>query len=110
MSTPEGRTKALIDALLLKHKIYPAKDAGAFPRDASGWYFKPVQSMMSVKGIPDYIGNYRCQFFGIEAKAPGKKPTGFQDLQIQAIRTAGSPCFVVDGEESLRQFEEWLNI
>ena len=107
--TPEGKIKAAIDALLMKYKIYSAAKAGAFPANAMGWVFKPVQgSAFGVSGIPDFIGHYRGRFWAIEAKAPGKKPTGFQALQIAAIRCSGGAVFVIDGEESLKEFETWL--
>ena len=108
MSTPEGLTKAAIKALLLDYKIYPASKAGAFPEDAEGWAYMPVGGQGGVSGIPDFVGAYRGRFWAIEAKAPGKRPSGFQLLQIQAIQKSGAACFVVDGEESLKEFEEWL--
>ena len=109
MSTPEGPVKKITKELLLKYKIHPAKDAGAFPDDAEGWYFMPGQSGYGVSGIPDFLGHYRGRFWAIEAKAPKKKPTGFQEKQIQAIRKSGAVCFVVDGAESLKVVEEWFN-
>ena len=110
MSTPEGKVKAAIDALLVKYKIYSASKAGAFPADAAGWTFKPVQgSAFGVSGIPDYLGFYRGFGFAVEAKAPGKKPSGFQALQLAAIKASGGAVFVIDGDESLKAFEEWLD-
>ena len=107
--TPEGKVNAAIDALLVKYKIYSAAKAGAFPADAEGWYYKPVQgSAFGVSGIPDYIFFYRGLGGAIEAKAPGKKPTGFQALQIAAIAASGGAVFVIDGEESLKVFETWV--
>ncbi len=106
--TPEGLVKDLVGRCLETHGIFPAKKAGAFPESASGWFYMPVQHM-SVKGIPDFIGTYKTRFFAVETKAPGKKPTGFQALQIAAIRQAGGAVFVVDGEESLKEFEAWLH-
>jgi len=108
--TPEGRVKAAIDALLARYKIYSASRAGAFPTNAEGWYYKPVQgSAFGVSGIPDYIFFYKGLGGAIEAKAPGKKPTGFQALQLSAIKASGGAVFVIDGEESLKVFEEWLD-
>jgi hypothetical protein len=48
-------------------------------------------------------------FFAIEAKAPKKKPTGFQALQIDAIRQGGGRVFVIDGPQGLKEFESWLD-
>jgi hypothetical protein len=111
--TPEGKVKAKIDKLIAKYRIYQAKDAGTgpdqgLPADAVGWYYMASANGYGVKGIPDYIGHYKGWFFGVEAKAPGKKPTGFQALQIKAIASSGGAVFVVDGEESLSEFERWL--
>lgn len=106
--TPEGKVKDLTRKLLAEYDIKPASQAGAFISGA-GWYYFAVQGMMSVKGIPDIVGQYKGRFFGLEIKAPGKKPTGFQALQIEAIRCTGGACFVVDGAESLKVFEGWLN-
>jgi penicillin-binding protein-related factor A (putative recombinase) len=63
---------------------------------------------MSVRGIPDFIGHYRGKFFAVEAKAPGKKPTGFQALQIAAIKASGGAVFVVSDRESLGVLQDWL--
>jgi len=107
--TPEGLTKSLIRDLLKKYKIYRASKAGAFPEDAEGWYYMPMGGYGGVSGIPDFVGCYRGRFWAIEAKAPKKTPTGFQEKQIQAIRNSGAVCFVVDGAESLKLFQEWLD-
>ena len=107
MSTPESKTKALARALLAKYDIQPASKAGTF-ESAAGWYYFAVQGMMSVKGVPDIIGHYRGRFFGLELKALGKVPSGFQKLQIDAISVSGGAVFVVDGPETLKEFEEWL--
>lgn len=106
--TPEGEVKKKIKALLAEYKIYPASKAGDFPADARGWYYMPHQGALGVTGIPDFLGHYLGRFFAIEAKASGKKPTGFQALQIAAIDTSGGTVFVVDGPESLKTFEGWL--
>jgi len=107
MSTPESKTKSLARDLLARYDIQPASKAGTF-KQAAGWYYFAVQGMMSVRGIPDIIGQYRGIFFGVELKALGKKATGFQKLQIDAISCAGGACFVVDGPETLKDFESWL--
>jgi len=107
--TEESKIKKLVRELLLKYDIQPASKAGTFT-SAAGWYFWAASSGFGTKGVPDAIGHYHGRFFGIETKAPGKKPTGFQLLQIEALRASGVEVFVVDGEESLRKFEEWLEL
>ena len=107
-STPENAVKRQIVQLLARYDIQPAAKAGTFTT-AAGWFYAAVQGPLSVRGIPDFIGHYRGRFWAIEAKAPGKKPTGFQALQLSAIKASGGAVFVIDGEESLKEFEEWLD-
>ena len=107
MSTPEGAVKKIIVELLRKYNVVPASRSGVNSK-CDGWYYFAVQGMLSVKGVPDIVGHYRGLFFAVEAKAPGKKPTGFQALQIAAIKQSGGFVCVVDGPESLKIFEEWL--
>jgi hypothetical protein len=109
MSTPEGQVKDRVKELLAEFKIIPAKSVGKkhMPK-FFGWYFMPVKNMLGVAGVPDVIGHYRGHFFSIETKAPGKKPTGLQALQIELIRNSGGKVFVVDGEISLRKVQTWL--
>ena len=104
----ERKVKENVKKLLAMFGISPASKAGAFPEDSYGWYFMPAQSGMGVSGIPDFIGKYKGRFFAVETKAPGKKPTGFQKLQIDAINTTPGPCFVIDGD--VAELEEWLKI
>jgi hypothetical protein len=105
--TPEGKVKDDLKKLLMSYGIFPASKAGAFQEPLCfGWYYMPVGGMGSVAGIPDFLGFYKGMFWAVETKAPGKKPTGFQKLQIEAIRMAGGPCFVIDGK--FEEFERWL--
>lgn len=104
--TPEGEVKDQVKECLKAHGIFSAMDAGNFPEDAQGWYFMPSQNGLGASGIPDFIGHHQGRFFGIETKAPSKKPTGFQTLQIAAIRAAGGTVFVIDGD--LTELETWL--
>lgn len=57
----------------------------------------------------DCLGCYNGMFFAIEFKAPGKKPTPRQSLCIQQMQEAGAAVFIVDGEDSLKTFEGWLD-
>jgi len=105
--TPEGRVKAKVQKILLSRGIFPASKAGVFPEDSKGWYYMPGQSVYATKGVPDFIGHYQGRFWGVETKAPGKKPTGFQALQIASIRQSGGAVFVIDGDTT--EFETWLD-
>lgn len=84
-ATAEGRVKASIDKVLDGY------------RRAGLWYFKPVSAGYGAHGIPDYIGCFFGQMFVIEAKAPGRKPTQLQLLQMSLIDNAGGKVFVIDG-------------
>ena len=105
--TPEGITKRLIYALLAEYDILSAAKAGTFEK-ADGYWYPAVQGAMSIGGLPDVVGHYLGMFFAIEAKALGKKPSGLQALQISAIASSGGAVFVVDGEATLKAFQEWL--
>jgi len=89
--TPEGKTKAKVKALLKKYGV---------------WSFAPVSNGMGVHGIPDFVGVYKGLSVMVECKAPGKKPTPRQEIQIAAIRAAGGTVFVIDGDTCL--LETWL--
>ena len=104
--TPEGRVKDQVKKLLATYGIQPASKAGTF-ESASGWYYMPVQSGYGVR-VLDFIGHYLGIFWSIETKKFGGTPVGFQALQISAIRSSGGAVFVVDGPETLREFENWL--
>lgn len=105
--TPEGKVKDKVKKVLEARGIFPASKAGVFPEDSKGWFFMPSQNGMGVKGIPDIMGHYRGRFFAVETKAPGKKPSGFQALQISSMRQSGAAVFVVDGDNT--EFEAWLD-
>ena len=97
--TPEGKIKEQVKALLKKHNV---------------WYYMPVSLGMGKHGVPDFVccANSEVEsglFFTIETKAPGKKPTALQEKCMAEIRQAGGMTFIVDGEESLKKVEEWLN-
>ena len=59
MTTPEGKVKAAIKAVL--------KRVGAY-------YHMPVQNGMGAPSL-DFVCCYKGRFVAIEAKAPGEKPT-----------------------------------
>ena len=104
--TPEGRVKKLINECLEQYKILNAKDAGMVG-DFDGWYFMPKP--WGVDGISDFVGHYFGFFFSLEAKRPGKAPSGFQLLQNDTIKQTGGANFIIDGEHSLNTFKRWLD-
>lgn len=92
--TPEGKIKQKVSAYL---------------KSIDGlWYFMPVPGGYGVSTI-DYLGCYHGAFFGIETKAPGKKPTDRQEYIMEAIRNAGGKVFVIDDVHFLH-FKEWIGL
>ena len=105
--TPEGLIKARTKKLLAAHDCISASEVGK-TKGGAGWYYMPVQAGLGVKGVPDFIGCYKGKFFSIETKAPGKRPTDLQAMQIDLIRVARGLCFVIDGDAGLEMLGAWL--
>lgn len=91
--TPEGKVKAAVNKLLDRYK--------------SLYRFMPVPGGFGASSL-DYLLCVNGRFLAIETKAPGKKPTDRQKMVIGQIRRAGGTCFVIDGDEGLKQLEEYL--
>lgn len=90
-TTPEGKVKKTVSALL---------------RSVPGlYYFMPVPSGYGESTL-DYLGCYRGQFFAIETKARGKKPTDRQNMMISRMQQAGGKVFVIDGD--LTELQQWI--
>lgn len=82
--TPEGKVKRAISRAIADYKrVYK---------------FMPVPSGYGPSSL-DYLLCVQGMFVGIEAKAPGKKPTARQKACIEAIRRAGGTAFVIDSED-----------
>ena len=99
-STPEGRVKKDVKALLDK---YEALHTWPVP----GGY---GESML------DCVGASKGRYFEIETKAPGQHPTPRQQYRIDRIREKGGTVFVVgesvendpDTWSGMVELEEWL--
>jgi hypothetical protein len=106
--TPEGNVKEAVKKILAEFGVAAAAKVGGLNK-GNGWYFMPGQNQYGVSGIPDFVGHVNGYFFAIETKAPGKKPTGLQALQLATIAHTGAKAFVVDGSEgSLAQLRTFL--
>ena len=92
MSTPEGKLKAKVKALLKEHGAY--------------WHC-PVQNGMGSPSL-DFVCCHRGLYFAIETKAGNKKPTPRQETTISQIRDAQGLAFVVNEVEGLESLREWL--
>ena len=93
--TPEGKVKDKVKKLL--------KEAGVY-------YHMPVQNGMGAPTL-DFVGCHQGNFFAIETKAPGKKPTARQEQTIAEMRRSMAAVFVVDGtEETIAPLRAWLAV
>jgi len=81
--TPEGKVKAAVKKWL--------KSQGAY-------FFMPVQSGYGVATL-DFLVCLNGNFYAIETKAPGKKPTPRQWLIMEEINAAGGRAFWADSVE-----------
>jgi hypothetical protein len=91
VSTPEGKVKSQVKDVLKKYAAY--------------WHC-PVQNGMGAPTL-DFVGCHFGEFFAIETKAPGKKPTPRQELTMDEMKKAAAKVFVIDGDTS--ELEEWLS-
>jgi hypothetical protein len=92
--TTEGKVKDAVKKVFAKygHELY---------------HFWPVQNGMGKPGLDAHCC-FRGEAFFVETKAPGKKPTPRQQVTIDEIAEANGRVFVVDGPESLKPLEQWL--
>jgi len=82
--TPEGKIKAAIGKVLAS---YP-----------DSYVFMPVPYGYGASTV-DYLICHYGMFIGIEAKAPGQKPTTRQRMILREIEDAGGAAFVIDSLE-----------
>jgi hypothetical protein len=85
-TTPEAKVKAKITRAL------EALQAKGFPV----YYHMPVQNGMG-KPTLDFICCFNGNYLGIEAKAPGQKPTDRQYATFAEINAAGGTTIAYDG-------------
>lgn len=71
------------------------------------FYFKVHGGYFQKKGLPDLIGCDRGRFFGIELKAPGKRPVPLQRYILSLITKAGGIAGYAD---SLEAFVKLIDI
>lgn len=100
--TPEGKLKQQVKKLLEGNGFWRA--GSAKPADVQGWFYMPVSNGMGTHGIPDFVCCWDGQFFGIETKAPGGKPTPNQEMRHDEIRAAKGWVLVADNIDSVREF------
>jgi hypothetical protein len=95
-TTPESKVKAKLRKLL---KDYP-----------DVYTYWPVPSGFG-KTTLDVLGCYRGRFFEVETKAPGKKPTLRQQVELESIGRAMGKTFVITGTDSpvFEELRQWLD-
>lgn len=95
-TTPEGRIKRRLTAMLKAHKV---------------WYFFPASNGMGRAGIPDVIAIVNGQFIGIECKADAKKkPTALQLACGREIMAAGGAWRLVYDDDTIGALEHLIEV
>ena len=81
MATPEKKIKDKVKKILT--------ELGAY-------FFMPATGGYGASGVPDIIVCWKGNFYGIECKANGNKPTALQMKHLTDIHVAGGISIVVD--------------
>ena len=98
-TTPEGRVKAKVKALLKKYNIY---------------HFMPATGGYGRSGVPDFVCCMEGHFLAIECKAGKNTTTALQQREIEKIRKAKGNAVVVNEEminalaDTLKKIKEIL--
>ena len=90
--TPEKKVKQKVAKLL--------KEAGAY-------YFFPATGGYGRSGVPDIVGCFKGNFFGIECKAGKNTTTALQELELEKIKKSGGRAIVIN-EERIEMFKNDL--
>ena len=80
-TTPEGKVKAKIHAILKAHGAYAVNYIGGVSAN---------------NGTPDILACLHGRFIGIEAKSGTNKPTDLQTLNLKRIDDAGGLALVIN--------------
>lgn len=92
-TTPEGKVKAKVKALLNKHNAY---------------HFMPATGGYGRSGIPDIIACIDGLFVAIECKANNGKVTALQARELETIAGNGGVTFIIY-EDNIHVLETFLN-
>ena len=88
------------EAKVKKNVVKQLKLMGAY-------YFYPVTGGYGRSGVPDIVGCYSGNFFGIECKAGKNKPTALQEKNLKDITESNGIALVVN-EANMRNIAELL--
>jgi hypothetical protein len=91
-TTPEGKVKAKIKALLKEYKAY---------------YTMPVMTGMATNGTPDFSIGHAGRYLAIEAKAGDNAPTELQWVRLREVEKAGCSTMVIC-EDNMHILMSWL--
>lgn len=95
MTTPEGRIKTKLDAMLKQEGV---------------WYFSPQAGPHGKAGIPDRIAIVDGRFVGIECKADKTKtPTKLQERCGLDIMNAGGLWFLVCDQDTIEKLRGFIH-
>lgn len=95
-STPEGK---------IKDKVKRALAPYFGSSELYGWW--PVPAGYGENSL-DFVGCLNGQFFAVETKARGAKPTALQKQIIRRIELAQGKVFVIDSDEGVEKLKLWL--
>jgi hypothetical protein len=82
-TTPEGKVKAKVKALLNKYNAYQ---------------FMPATGGYGRSGVPDIVACVNGHFLAIECKAGNNKLTALQNRELDAIASQGGVVFIANEE------------
>ena len=84
----------------------------SYPKDEM-YYFMPPANGYGRSGIPDFVGNYKGNFFAIETKFGSNSPTNNQLREIEHIVQSKGKCWIVR-DSSIRnwsdEFRGWASL
>ena len=79
--TPEAKVKKKVVAQL---------------KALNAYYFFPATGGYGKSGVPDVVGCYNGNFFGIECKAGKNTPTALQEMNLKEIANSGGISLVIN--------------
>lgn len=87
-------------------EYYEKKKIREYLKSIGAYRYSPVETGYSAPGVDDFacIGG---QFWAIEAKAPGKKPTQRQLVCMQRVRDAGGKTTWGTALMCVEDIERW---
>tara|TARA_R110000765_G_scaffold373071_1_gene463559 strand:+ start:361 stop:699 length:339 start_codon:yes stop_codon:yes gene_type:complete len=91
--TPEAKVKKVV--------VKQLKDMGAY-------YFYPITGGYGRSGVPDIVGCFGGNFFGLECKAGSNKPTPLQQKNLDDIAGQGGIALVVN-EQNMKDVGKLLS-